>query len=241
MKAVKRSFVKLSDPSANVTEATAPDPLLKLAEHIEQVEADPPADGDGGIWEESVSLGIALTGMEDETRWKRARLASMVRKKYGQNSLGKFASDTNSSVKTLRENVQIMNYFTIEAINEWREHPILRYTHFRSAMRVGEDSDSYTAAETFLRDCVEGDWSVSKAEVEADKRMGKKISPRKIAEFDAMILNVDDESMTIQVHDPEALAEFRAMYRDQRPISMKLFEVEQPAPIENDAGLSLIE
>lgn len=200
-----------------------PNSVTTSSNPVEQLRLDHENGVD--IWEAAVSIGIQWTDDQDEMRWRKAALAVLIGTVYGQNRFGGFASEINESIKTLRELRQVYGYFGESAILEWRRNPILRYTHFRLAMRVGENHEDIRRAFAFLKDCVENDWRVGKAEIEADRQMGKVVNPRKIAEVETPIIEVEGEFVTVQITNEEALAEFRAMMKDSRPVTLKVFEV----------------
>lgn len=163
---------------------------------------------------------------EDESIWDVAELAALAGKRYGSDYLKTLAHEVNLSANTLQQRRQQMVYFGRDLIDKYRDTPLISFRHFRVAMRVGTHHEDLRQAIKFLDDCLEFDWHVGQAEVEADKRIGKPITPQKIAETRFKVLAVKGGTVTLEFENVDAAQALDAARKAKSRLNLKLFNLD---------------
>lgn len=88
-------------------------------------------------WEAMIQIAADDEIEMTERRWRQGDLAIRVQKQYGENMIGKFASEINVPLPTVRQRRQMSAFYT----NDTRVlFPNLGYTHYRTAMSLGDDA-----------------------------------------------------------------------------------------------------
>lgn len=222
-------IVPASEPSASVGEY---DPFERIEEEVAKG-----VDGDD-IWQDVISLGITIADADDDNHFKLGRLAASVGKKYGEDRIGIFADAIRKSKKPLQEWRQVWVFWGMEMITQFRAFPMVRYSHFRCAMRVGQKLDDPNAAYRFMMDAVENEWSVGKTEVEAAQRMGKTVGPIKLSEGTAEVVKVSGSNVTLKVANEAVLQAFAEQKLQAKTVLLRVYEdvLATPKTGDGDAG-----
>ena len=210
-----------------VVPASAPSARIGVYDPFERIEEEV-AKGEQGedVWQDMVSLGIRLADQDDDTHFALGRLAAAVGKKYGEDRLGMFADTIKKSKKPLQEWRQVWNFFGRDRIEEFRDCPTIRYTHFRCAMRVAQNQENAQAALDFLTEAIREEWSVGKAEVEAAQRMGKTVGPMKLGEASAEIVSIKGSTVTLKIGNEAAQQTFASYKEKGAKLLLRLYESE---------------
>lgn len=104
-------------------------------------------------WESLVSKGLELRERQDSNQWSLGELASEVESVYGEDSVGKFASEISVVKKS------VLNYRTVykryQGTGLREKYPKLSFSHFKSV--VGTEDPEFWLKQSDLND-----WSVEK-------------------------------------------------------------------------------
>lgn len=152
------------------------------------------ADDGGDIWESCVSAGIAAIGLLDEGRWTIGDLAHIVtkRRRYGKNALGDFAHAIGYEVDRVRDYRNTARFWQIAARAAILARcKNLHYSHFRVAMRLKD----LKKATLFLHECSANDWTVEKANVTLNVRIGKPVPALKLLTGEEVCIVGIDKSL----------------------------------------------
>jgi hypothetical protein len=133
-------------------------------------------------WEELVSTGIVLVQDMDQGRWALGDLVSQkVVAKYGEDSIGKYAAEIGvAKAQTLRDYARVARRYQIAFRNAFSDSS-LTFTHFRAAMRAGED------AEMWLARAADENWPVAEMARQIAEAIGKPVPPAKLWEGRAIV------------------------------------------------------
>lgn len=141
---------------------------------------------DDGRYEALISAGIAAYDAKDRAHFTLGQLAAAVEKDYGNDALGAYAADINAERARLAEYRTVWKFYEMSAVADYYDtFANLRYSHWRDAMRLGDK----TSALSFLAEASDGGLKVEAARVELVKRLGKPVTGRKVAEFEANIFD----------------------------------------------------
>jgi hypothetical protein len=126
-------------------------------------------------WEALASAGREVMQHMDTGRWLAGDLALRVEKHYGTDALGQYAADIGiASRDTLKKYRQVSARYEKGTRGAF---PALSWTHFRDAMRAGDD------AELFLVQAQDNGWPVAEMARQIAAAIGKPVPPVKLAEF----------------------------------------------------------
>lgn len=140
-------------------------------------------------YQDFVSEGIALREAKDYSQWELGKLAARVEAKYGEASIKSYANDINIGYSTLTGYRRIVLFYleTPEAMEsasrvaDCRDNPMLAFTHFRYAMRLG----AILPALSFLDECIDGAWCTDLAYAVLSERLGKPPQPHLVGAFES--------------------------------------------------------
>ena len=104
-------------------------------------------------WESLVSQGLELRENQDDNQWKLGELGSSVESRYGQDSIGTFATDIGVVKKTLMNYRTVYNAFANSGLRE--KFPKLSFSHFKTVQATSEP-------EYWLHQADSNDWSIEK-------------------------------------------------------------------------------
>lgn len=122
-------------------------------------------------WETCVSAGIALAQNLDAGRWGLGDLCLTVERRYGQDSVGKFSTEIGmAKAQTLRDYARVARRFEPAIRNAFVDSP-LTFSHFRTAIRAGDD------AELFLARAADEGWNVAEMHRQIAAAIGKPVPP----------------------------------------------------------------
>ena len=99
-------------------------------------------------WEEFVSAGVMARELKDMSQWFIGELATGIEKKYGEDSLGKYAREIGVNPKSLAEYRRV--------VKKWPRYKRLRYMSFSHHQRVLKANDP----EEVLEMAHDNDWSI---------------------------------------------------------------------------------
>lgn len=121
-----------------------------------------------------VNAGMAARESLDNGRYVIGDLACHVQKRYGENTVGKFAEALNAPVASVREYRRVCAFWS-RAVRPalFAEMPSLSYSLLRTAARFKDTG----IALDFLRECVDKEWKCEMAGVVASDRLGGKETP----------------------------------------------------------------
>jgi hypothetical protein len=123
-------------------------------------------------WETLISAGMALAQDMDARRFELGDVGALVETRYGQNSLGKFASEIGmAQKKTLREYVRVARHYPPATRVVFLESG-LNWSHFRAALRAKDD------AETWLGRAADEGWPVAELARQISASIGAPVAPR---------------------------------------------------------------
>lgn len=164
------------------------------------------------IMEEALTIGQPLSKRSDEARVIIGALASTIKKRYGENTVSKFADRIGWHSKSVYGYRRMVEFYGWQYLREtWLEDEDtpLRYTHFRDAMRLGETS----TALNFLETCAVH-MSPDEARRELTLMAGKPPAPATLFRGDVQVRSVDTERGTVTLFVADGV-ETLMNYRNQ--------------------------
>lgn len=169
---------------ANVDVETLNPDLIPIWNAMQSTKPD-----DRAAWDMAVSLCSEAIESKDAAYWVIGDAANLIatQGKYGENAIGKFAEDIGERVTRVREWRTVARFWDFQRRLKFLDSP-LRYSHFRTAMRLKENADA------FLDECLSNDWKPEAAYVEMRKRKGQSLPP----------VTLLDAAGTIERYDPLA-------------------------------------
>lgn len=126
-------------------------------------------------WEAMVALGASDEEDMGILRWRQGDLGMRVEKHYGDKTLSKFASAINVKYPTFKQRCQMSRFWEKDTRVAF---PTLSYSHFREAMRLGDEPLAFGA----LLKAQRRDWPVWKFEQFIDRYLGKSKPKQESAE-----------------------------------------------------------
>jgi hypothetical protein len=164
-------------------------------------------------WETLISAGMALAQDMDARRFELGDVGALVETRYGQNSLGKFASEIGmAQKKTLREYVRVARHYPpATRVVFWESG--LNWSHFRAALRAKDD------AETWLGRAADEGWPVAELARQISAAIGAPVAPRLLYEGAALVAEADDGYFNLLIEAPNNL-----LYRQR--VVVKVYEAE---------------
>lgn len=111
-------------------------------------------------WESLVCQGLEAREQKDNAQWELGKLADKVNVKYGQDSVGVFASSIGVNKRTLLRYRDVHRGF-----KNLRRDPVLSFSHHLKAL--GTDNP-----QEWLDKASEGNWSVEKLGLEIEAKSG---------------------------------------------------------------------
>jgi uncharacterized protein YfiM (DUF2279 family) len=136
-------------------------------------------DGLGDSWEELVSTGIELAQHMDLHRWAIGDVGCKVQTAYGQDSMGRFASEIGiANAQTFRDYTRVARRYELATRNAF-SGSMITFTHFRAAMRTGDD------AELWLSRAADEGWTVREMGRQIAAAIGARVPPVKLWEGEA--------------------------------------------------------
>lgn len=181
----------------------------------------------GNVWAACVDTGIKAQEMLNEGRWIIGDLACVIanHSDYGENTLGMFADDIHFERARVREYRTVSQFWTFSVRTELLLIANLMYSHFRIATRL----QNLRRARDFLLESADNDWSVGRARIELNKRLGKPLPPLQllnaaevcIVGIDGSIVRLDVVNIDLECND--ALMD---ACRSGKPVKVVISEVE---------------
>jgi uncharacterized protein YfiM (DUF2279 family) len=140
-------------------------------------------DGLGNSWEELVSTGIELAQHMDLHRWAIGDVGCKVQTAYGQDSMGRFASEIGiANAQTFRDYTRVARRYELATRNAF-SGSMITFTHFRAAMRTGDD------AELWLSRAADEGWTVREMGRQIAAAIGKPVPPVKLWEGECIVID----------------------------------------------------
>lgn len=137
----------------------------------------------GTDWESLTNAGTQARKFMDDSKFFLGDLAGLVTGNHGENALGKYATDIEVNVATLRGYERVSGFYPSSA----RAYNSLSWSHYRLAIRAGDK------ALAFLAECDKNGWSVSEANRELVRREGKPVPPKKLWDGKLRVVRFEDE------------------------------------------------
>lgn len=100
-------------------------------------------------WDDLVMVGQEVRTLKDVSQWYLGDLARQVIKKYGENSLGKYARDIGVNDKSLSEYRRVARYFP----RKKDRIPLLSFSHHQRALKAEDPRKA-------LLEAHDNDWSI---------------------------------------------------------------------------------
>lgn len=133
---------------------------------------------------------LARANMDDGC-WVIGDLALLVKKEYGENRIGEYAKEILQPVAQVKEYRTMARFWKKSARTDFLTLEGISYSHLKLAKRLKK----FEAAADFVRECSDHLWTVEKAAIELDKRLGKPEPPVKLLDAIATVRQVE-------THDP---------------------------------------
>lgn len=122
-------------------------------------------------WEEFVALGLQAREHGDESRWELGDLANELDQKYGEGAIESWGKEIGLRRSTAYEYKKVAGFYPQPDRNHFIEaNPMVTYSHFRMATRLGDINHAWT----FLADCSSDGWTVEQAERELVGQPGQR-------------------------------------------------------------------
>lgn len=131
-------------------------------------------------WEAVCDKGREAADGMDAGRWILGELASSVQTHWGDTRLDDFAIAVAVEKKRIYEYRGVYRFYEFSATAEFRaDNPMLRYSHYRDAMRLGDEHK----AMAFLNMCSLAGLTVEQARLKLVELLGKPTPPKKLADL----------------------------------------------------------
>lgn len=174
--------------------------------------------GDPARFEELCEQGLEAAEDMDKGRWKIGDLALEVKKVYGRDRVGQFATRINVK-KTRVQEYRGMSVFYPESLRQqiFEQYPpgLITYTHLRTARRLKDPA----AIIAFIDECASNAWTSEVADVTLSKRIGKPVPPEKILDGLGLVIGLRGDIVTLRVDSELTTALYDAM-RAKTPVSI---------------------
>jgi hypothetical protein len=111
----------------------------------------------------------------DDCKWMLGEMAAGIETRYRGHTMEAFAIQINYEKRRIYEYAQVWAFYEkcAEAHN-LKQSPVLRWTHFRDAMRLMSlESMELKGITDFLEDCIGNLWTVEQARLELQRILGK--------------------------------------------------------------------
>lgn len=166
-------------------------------------------------WETLADAGRTAAQDMDSGRFLLGDLALRIEKRYGQDSIGQYSADIGlARAGTLREYARVARRFDIPTRIAFAGDAGLNWSHFREALRAKDD------AEIWLARAADEGWPVAEMARQISAALGKPVPPRKLAEFEAVVIAAAAGTLTL------GLAADCGLGEGQR-ITVKVYEAQQ--------------
>jgi hypothetical protein len=161
---------------------------------VEIAKLEQAAQSGANVWDDAVNAGMELNKSLDTRRFELGDLAVLIGKKYGQDTIGKFATEIGVGKKRLQEYRTVAHFYEKSLrMQIFNAYPSLTYSHMRTAMKLASPAEVMG----FLEECATNDWSVEKAGVEIKDRAGEPLPPEKLIEASVVVTGTDRSSGTM--------------------------------------------
>jgi hypothetical protein len=156
-------------------------------------------------WETLVAQGLDAVQVKDGRSWELGDLAGRVAKRYGEDSLGQYATDIRYNTSTLRDFRRVSAFYPkdVRAL-----FPLLRWSHYRVAMRVKE----LEAALDWLERAANDDWPVDALRDAISAVLGEPLKPLKVEGL-GRVVSVQGRRLVLEVEGDWGLVEADAQGR----------------------------
>lgn len=191
--------------------------VTKTKRAVQQVVVDIDIDKLGDDWEELADAGRMIYEAHERNRWQLGHLASKVTRKYGENSIGKFAVDIHCSPSIMYQYFEVWSFYTDE---DRAIFPSLTWSHYRAA----KAALNYDMAIMWLGKAADGEWTVEDltAAMDANPAGGDPPPrPQKLADFSAELIGGE----MLYAGSENAEAGYLYQLRTTRPLDLKTNKV----------------
>lgn len=146
---------------------------------------------DTAAWDMAVSVGMKMREDDDKTRWVTGDIAAALEKSYGENITGQFAKAIKRAAKTVYEYSSMARFYPMSARQKiFEDYETATYSIMRAAKRFG----TLEQAIAFIEECADGEFTVERANLEANKRLGKPVPPPRLLDAEVGLRHVDLET-----------------------------------------------
>jgi hypothetical protein len=142
-------------------------------------------------WETLVAAGLDAVQVKDGRSWELGDLAGRVAKRYGEDSLGQYATDIRYNTSTLRDFRRVAAFYPPDTRTMF---PLLRWSHYRVAMRV-QDLES---ALDWLEQAADHDWPVDALRDALSAAVGEPLKPLKV-EGQGRVVRIEGRTLVLEV------------------------------------------
>jgi len=165
-------------------------------------------------WEDLVSAGQAIVEAHDRNRWALGDLGGKVERRYGEESLSKYASEINCRPSTLYDYTACSTFYNDE---DRAKFPPLNWSHYREARRTGD----HAIALIWLARAADEGWSVEtlKTMINEGKEGGGSTN-EKLGELGATFLDCKPN-----VNPDGKVVDYELIFRVSDPIALKVKQV----------------
>lgn len=131
----------------------------------------------GDEWETLVSAGQAVAEAHDRNRWLLGDLGGKIDRRYGHDSLGKYAFDINIRPTTMYDYAACSAFYPED---DRAAFPPLNWSHYRAAMRV----KNHEMAMVLLAKAADNGWTVEELADAVREANGNPPRPKKLTELE---------------------------------------------------------
>lgn len=150
------------------------------------------------IWDGSKALAMEMTHDLDQRQLRLGDLACLVEKQKGEDTIGVWATEIGEVRKTITDYRTVSRFWPKDIRDEvLDELPRLNYSLLKLAANRFPNRDE---ALPFLVECASNEWSVERARVTLNKRMGKRVPAEKFIPASLVeIVSLDPRTLTMTV------------------------------------------
>lgn len=141
---------------------------------VEDVQS-PPNEDTGSNIEEYISRGQLAASAIDQGRWIIGDDACVIKTQYGKHTLDEYAKAINVAKDRVEDYRGVCKFYSeISVRTEYLEsNPMITFSHMRVAKRLKDVQKAYD----FLDECSNNAYTVEKARIELQRKLGKPIPP----------------------------------------------------------------
>lgn len=172
----------------------------------------------GDSWEELVSVGQTIMEAHDRDRWVLGDLSNKVARRYGDESIRKYAAEINARTSTLYDYSRVSAFYGLERREMF---PALTWSHYREAARL----ETLPVAVEWLEQAQDNGWPIAEMHRQINGVLGKPVPPKKLAECVVKVKRCTGNQVEFILPD-DAMSAIREQWANNQAIRLVIYETQ---------------